>query len=155
MDGRDQWRRLGRRACLGTLLVLAGCLYEPWPAGLPDNRAADFVQEGTATVRDGEETQIGFKTAFLSPPRVEITGFVQSWFKSEPFGKNSFEIVEPSPVGFKIRSNHQEQGIGSFAEIKWRATGTRGRKKTPGEMSPQERLVAQVEKLGGSVKYDE
>src|SRR5262249_34635480 len=115
----------------------------------------EFVQEGTALVRDGEETQVGFKSAFQTPPRLEVMGFVQSWFKDEPYSKNSFEIVQPTAVGFKIRSNHREQGLGSWSEVKWRATGTPARKKVPAEMTPHERVVAQVEKLGGKVRFDD
>jgi hypothetical protein len=120
-----------------------------------ESRPGAFMQEGNVVVRDGEEVQVQFKKPFDAPPRLEITGFVQSWFKNEPYSKSSFEIVQPSALGFKIHSNHREQGYGSFAEIKWRATGTKARQKSPAEMSPQERIVARVGKLGGHVKMDD
>src|SRR5262249_33172329 len=135
--------------------ALAGCV-EPQTAGpLSAGRANDLVQEGTAVVRDGEEAQVYFKKPFDAPPRIEITGFVQSWFKSEPYSKNTFEIVQPATNNFKIRSNHREQTLGSFAESKWKATGTKARKKALAEMTPQGRVMDRVEKLGGHVKLDD
>jgi hypothetical protein len=150
----------GRRtaAILGACVIagaLAGCVEPTWPADFWAGRSDQLVQEGTVVVRDGEEAKIAFKRAFQAPPRIEITGFVQSVFKEVPYSKKSFEIVQPTVVGFTVRTEHHEQGLGAFAEIKWRATGTKAKKKTLAEMSPQERLVAQVEKLGGHVKMDD
>src|SRR5262249_6920973 len=121
--------------------ALAGCV-EPQTAGpLSASRANELVQEGTAVVSDGEETQVNLKQPFDAAPRIEVTGFVQSWFKTEPYSKNSFEIVQPATNNFKIRSNHREQMLGSFAEIKWKATGTKARKKALAEMTPQGRVM--------------
>jgi hypothetical protein len=113
------------------------------------------VQEGTVIIRDGEEAMVAFKQAFQAAPRIEITGFVQSVFKDVPYSKKSFEIVQPTAFGFAVRTDHHEQSLGSFAELKWRATGIKARKKTPAEMTPTERVVAQIEKLGGHVKMDD
>jgi hypothetical protein len=157
--GRQAGRRRGKQGAVWLSGVfacaLAGCV-EPQTAGpLSASRANEFVQEGTAVVRDGEEAQVNFKKPFDGPPRIEITGFVQSWFKSEPYSNKSFEIVQPATNNFKIRSNHREQTLGSFAEIKWKATGTKARKKALAEMTPQERIMDRVEKLGGHVRLDD
>jgi hypothetical protein len=151
-------RQARKGVVLGACMIagaMAGCLQPPWPSAFADNRPGELVQEGTVVVRDGEEAQVYFKKPFDAPPRIEVTGFVQSWFKAEPYGKNSFEIVQPATNNFKIRSNHREQTLGSFAEIKWKATGTKARKKALAEMTPRERIMAQVEKLGGHVRLDD
>jgi hypothetical protein len=152
-------RRQGRQnALLGACLIvaaMAGCLEPSGPGLFSDNRPGEFVQEGTVVVRDGEEAQVYFKKPFDAPPQIEVTGFVQSWFKTEPFSKKSFEIVQPATNNFKIRSTHSEQALGSFAEIKWKATGTKARKKALTEMKPHERVMDQVEKLGGRVRLDD
>jgi len=152
----------GRQASKGAVIgagiiacALAGCLEPQWRSQLTDNRPGELMQEGTVVVRDGEEAQVNFKKPFDAPPRIEVTGFVQSWFKTEPYSKNSFELVNTSTCFFKIRSNHREQMLGSFAEIKWKATGTKARKKALADMTPRERVVDKVEKLGGHSKADD
>src|SRR5262249_3321612 len=102
MDRPGQ-RRQGRKAALlsASLIAwaMAGCLSQPWPNPFSDSRPGAFVQDGTVVVRDGEEVQINFKKPFDALPRIEITGFVQSLFKSESYSKSSFEIVQPSAMG--------------------------------------------------------
>jgi hypothetical protein len=159
MDRRERLRQVAKSAILGACLLswtaVAGCLDAHRLNAVIDNRPGEFVQEGTAVVRDGEETQVVFKAAFQTPPRLEVTGFVQSWFAEEPYRKGSFEFVQPSETGFKVRSDHHESSRGSWAEIKWRATGAKARKKTLAEMEPRERVIAQLEKLGGRVTVDD
>jgi hypothetical protein len=152
------WRAARMATVVGACMIAAafsGCLEPPWAGPFPERKPEELVQEGTVVVRDGEEAKVSFKKAFQTPPRVEMTGFVQSWFKDEPYSKKSFEIVDTTGVGCTIRTSHHEQGRGSFAEIKWKATGIKAPKKTLAEMTPQERVVAQVEKLGGKVKMDD
>jgi hypothetical protein len=153
------WRIARTTACFSALFIAgttAGCV-EPqtWPGSSWERRSEELVQEGTVVVRDGEEAKVAFKKAFQSAPRIEITGFVQSVFKDVPYSKKSFEILQPTGFGFTIRSDHHEQSLSAFAELKWRATGLKARKKSPAEMTPTERVTAQVEKLGGHVKMDD
>ena len=148
-------QRPWRRGTAFLAFALAGCLSPQSNGTATPGAAEELVQEGTVLVRDGEEAQVYFKKPFGAPPRIEVTGFVQSWFKSEPYNKNSFEIVQPATNNFKLRSNHHEQALGSFAEVKWKAIGKKARTKALAEMTAQERIVAQVEKLGGHVKLDE
>src|SRR5262249_8602919 len=93
MDRHKRWRLVGKGVILGVGLLTGmgamGCLDGHRPQALTENSPREFVQEGTALVRDGEETQVGFKSAFQTPPRLEVMGFVQSWFKDEPYSKNS------------------------------------------------------------------
>jgi hypothetical protein len=154
-DWRTALRIVAFCAFLG-LATLAGCV-EPqtWSGNFWDRRSDELVQEGTVVVRDGEEAKVAFKRAYQTAPAIEITGFVQSVFKDVPYSKKSFEMVNSTTVGFTVRTEHHEQGLGSFAEIKWRATGTRAKKKTLAEMTPTERIVAQVERLGGHIKMDD
>ena len=136
--------------------TIAGCV-EPqtWSGRVWERRSNELVQEGTIVVRDGEDAKVAFKKAYQTAPAIEITGFVQSVFKDVPYNKRSFEVVNSTTVGFTVRTDHHEQSLGSFAEIKWRATGTKAKKKTLAEMTPTERIVAQVERLGGHIKMDD
>jgi hypothetical protein len=152
-------RMIGKAAGFAVLVIAAttaGCV-EPqtWPGKIWDRRSEELVQEGTVVVRDGEEAKVAFKKAFQAAPQIEITGFVQSVFKQVPYSKKSFEILQTTGFGFTIRTDHHEQGFGAFAELKWRATGLKAKKKSLAEMTPTERVVAQVEKLGGHVKMDD
>jgi hypothetical protein len=154
-DSRVVWRIVALSAFL-SIATIAGCVEpQPWSGSFWDRRSDELVQEGTVVVRDGEEAKVAFKRAYQTAPAIEITGFVQSVFKDVPYSKKSFEVVNSTTVGFTVRTEHHEQSLGSFAEIKWRATGTRAKKKTLAEMTPTERIVAQVERLGGHIKMDD
>jgi hypothetical protein len=157
--GKDSRRVTWKILCLTVWTIAvatAGCV-EPqtWSGRVWDRRSDELVQEGTVVVRDGEEAKVAFKKAFQSAPQIEITGFVQSVFKEVPYSKKSFEIAQTTGFGFTIRTDHHEQGFGAFAELKWRATGLKAKKKAFADMTPTERVVAQVEKLGGQVKMDD
>jgi hypothetical protein len=136
------------------LLLLPACNDAHFTEALAQNRREAFVQEGTFAVRDGEEVQLTYPKTFDAPPRLELVGFVQSVSKSVPYSLSCFEIVDQTRAGFKVRNNHSEPNAGAWAEVKWRATGTPGRKKPLAEMTKQERITDAIERLGGHVTTD-
>ena len=74
-----------------------------------------FVQKGTTTLRDGQQTEVRFNEAFESVPRLTIVGFNQSWFQRRPYAKDDFEIVQLNSASFTVQNNHREQSEGSWA----------------------------------------
>src|SRR5438132_14147027 len=92
MGNRERRRRAAQPACFlagFAIFLAAGCHDGHFPDSLLDSRPGEFVQDGTVVVRDGEEAQVRFKKLFDAPPKVEVVGFVQSWFKEEPYSKGS------------------------------------------------------------------
>ncbi len=160
MDSDERWRwmlRGGSMFARGVLfLTLPACLAGPWPEPVAnpfrDSKSGKLVQQGSVAVRDGEEAEVTYRVPFQTPPRLVIDGFVQSYFKDDPYRKDHFEIIQQGATGFKVRNNHGEQNRNSWAEIKWHAEGIRGEKKPP--VTREEHLIAAVEKLGGHVTRD-
>jgi Leucine-rich repeat (LRR) protein len=107
-----------------------------------------FVQKGTTTLRDGQQTEVRFNEAFESVPRLTIVGFNQSWFQRRPYAKDDFEIVQLNSASFTVQNNHREQSEGSWAIIEWRAEGTR---RSSVNLTKEEQLIATVKKKGGHV----
>jgi hypothetical protein len=154
--GKEDRQRVGEWAkpVSWLLLLLPACSDAHFAEVVADNRRRELVQEGTFAVRDGEEVQVNYPKAFQSPPRLELIGFVQSRFKDVPYSLSCFEVVQQTSGSFKVRNNHTDPSLGAWAEVKWRASGTPGHKKPVAEMTPQERIIDTVEKLGGKVTTD-
>jgi hypothetical protein len=147
-------RKPSSPALTGTLLCLAllvglGCLNPQLgaPSFIPGN--AGSVQEGVITLRAGEEVRVYFRKPFRSPPRLEIAGFQESWFADKPYGKDNFQFVQVDAVCFCVRNDHAERTQGSWAVVKWRATGEPG-----DEQAGKDPLIAMVERLNGKVTRD-
>jgi Leucine rich repeat/Leucine Rich repeat len=104
------------------------------------------TQEGTVTLRDGEETKVYFRQPFDSAPRVMVLRLNQSWFKDKPYSKNDFEIDRIESTYFRIRNNHHEPNSGAWAVVEWRAEGTRQPLES---RNGRDQLIATVKKLGG------
>jgi hypothetical protein len=173
MTRETEGRPGGRRpAARGISILLLAC-------GLPaitscaDFRGADAgarllpldrglsTQEGEVTLRDGEETVVGFPKPFQSPPRVTVVEFRQSWFKEKPYAKGDFQVVQQEPAWFKVRNNHPEQGQGAAATVKWRAEGVLAARPpaapappAPGAKWTRDQIVARIKSARGTVVCD-
>ncbi len=172
---RHRQRRLSLFLALFTLLAVSSCHDFRWPDAdgpwLPNWNATTgmgsnsdpkpLVQEGEVTVRDGDDTQVSYKTPFQSPPRLAIVGFAQSWFDAKPYATSDFQFVKQEATYFKVQSNHAEQARGAWATVKWRAEGIRAAEKPAGtgpglarlpqdSKERQEQLIARIKRLGGA-----
>ena len=122
-------------------------ILEPAPGG-------KFVQTGSATVRAGDDTVIGFATPFAAPPQITIVEFEQSQATNQPYSKADFEFVKVEPSYFQIQNNHNERTTGSFATLRWRAEGVKGDPKASGGAAHKEPIHVGVGRLAGTVAID-
>src|SRR5438128_5781716 len=73
------------------------------------------VEEGSVTVRDGQEVQVCYKPVYHASPRLVIVEISQSWFKDLPFKKADFELRQQEATSFKILGKHGERQYGAWA----------------------------------------
>jgi hypothetical protein len=143
---------------MATFLATPACLDSHWADGVRAQMSKEspgkFIQEGTVTLRDGEETRIIYKVPYLSPPRLTIVKFEQSWFKQVPFKLSDFKFLQQEALFFRIQNNHVERQDGAWAVLKWRAEGTRAPDTPMSRSVTREQLVAAVEKLNGKITAD-
>ncbi|MFL5242974.1 MAG: leucine-rich repeat domain-containing protein [Gemmataceae bacterium] len=161
-------RRRGREKTIWSLLLMLGVLPSCRDLRLPNAGSlfelapATAVLEGEATLGDGDDTQVSFKTAFQSPPRVTIVELRQSKFDKKPFASSDFHIVQVESTYFKIQNKHSEQRLGSWATVKWRAVGIKASENQEdsisksGALGPtgkltQEQIIARIKRIGGTV----
>jgi hypothetical protein len=163
MDKGKQ-RRWGRKGTVILVVVITalatpacqdGLLPDAGMAQLLLSHSGRLVQEGKVTVRDGDEVQVLFPKPFQSPPRLEIVGFDQSWFKDVPYSKADFQIVQLQATHFTIRSTHGEEQRGAWAALKWRAEGTRAAEKPAASRTRPEQIIAWVTRAGGRITTDQ
>jgi len=163
------WRRqTGKRIrpllMLVCLVAVPSCQYFHYPnaASLMKLESGSSVQEGEVTVNDGDDTQVSFKKAFQSPPRLTIVELRQSKFDKKPFASSDFQILQLESTNFKIQNTHSEQRLGSWATVKWRAEGILAEKKRPqtgtgsgprgqNGKPTQDQIVDRIKDLGGKV----
>jgi hypothetical protein len=153
----------------GILLVIPSCFSAGWPMDPGESAALssphDYVQQGEALVRDGEEAMVVFKHPYRAAPRLELVELMQAHYHDTPFGKANFRFQQVGPAAFSLTSNHAEQFYGSWAVIKWRAHGLRGADPSTelaqANSNPalaarirQKQVTTAVTDLGGSVSVD-
>jgi hypothetical protein len=161
-------RRTGKRTrpllILVSLVAVPSCqdFHYPNGAALIKLDFGSSVQEGEVTLNDGDDTQVSFKKAFQSPPRLTIVELRQSKFDKKPFAISDFQIVQVESTYFKIQNTHSEQRLGSWATVKWRAEGILAEKKRPKTVTgsaslgqngkpTQDQIIDRIKELGGKV----
>jgi hypothetical protein len=165
---RRGWRiRPSIGILLGFLSVLAvpSCQDLRGPEGVPHFPPTDSresIQEGEATLRDGEEMWIGYPKPFQSPPRLVIVELLQSHFEEKPYNKSDFQLVQHEARYFILQNTHAEQGRGAWATVKWRAQGILASGQPAGtnggpahaaqdSQAAQAQLIARIKQAGGQV----
>jgi hypothetical protein len=81
------------------------------------------TQEGEVTIWDGDHAMVCYPKPFQSLPQLALIELRQAQSPTRPYSCSDLQIAQQTATYFTVLNHHGDKGPGSWATVKWRATG--------------------------------